>query len=42
MEVTISSDYNDNRLDLNDRGKELLGDSDYRLGNRLIRRDNRG
>jgi hypothetical protein len=42
VEVTISSDYNDNRSDLDDRGKELLGDSYYRLGNRSICRDNRG
>ena len=40
MEVTILSDNDDNRLDLNNRGKELLGDSDYRPGNR--RRGNRG
>ena len=42
MDVTILSDNNDNRLDLNDKGKELVGDSNYRPGNRLIRRDNRG
>jgi hypothetical protein len=42
VEVTILSDNDDNRLDLDDRGKELLGDSDYRLGNRLILRGNRG
>jgi hypothetical protein len=42
VEVTISSDDDDNRSDLDDRGKELPGDSDYRPGNRLIRRDNRG
>jgi hypothetical protein len=40
--VTILSDNDDNRLDLDDRGKELLGDGDYRPGNRLICRDNRG
>ncbi|KAH8747851.1 hypothetical protein BGZ57DRAFT_861822 [Hyaloscypha finlandica] len=42
VEVTISSDFNDSRSDLDDRGKELPGDSDYRPGNRSIRRDNRG
>jgi len=43
VEVTISSDDDDNRSDLDDRGKELAGDSDYRPGNRpLIRRGNRG
>jgi len=42
VKVTILSDDDDNRLDLDNRGKELLGDSDYRPGNRLIRRDNRG
>ena len=43
MEVTISSDDDDNRLDLDDGGKELLGDGDYRPGNRpLKRRGNRG
>ena len=42
MEVTISSDNDDNRSDLDDRGKELLGDNNYRPGNRSIRRDNRG
>ena len=43
MEVTILSDDDDNRLDLDDGGKELLGDGDYRPGNRpLIRRGNRG
>ena len=40
MEVTISSDDDDNRSDLNDGEKELLGDSDYRPGNRY--RGNRG
>jgi hypothetical protein len=39
--VILSDDDNDdNRLDLDDGGKELPGDSDYRPGNR--RRDNRG
>ena len=43
MEVTISSDDDDNRSDLDDGGKELAGDGDYRLGNRpLIRRGNQG
>jgi len=45
LEVVILSEDNDddNRSDLDDRGKELLGDSDYRPGNRsLKRRDNRG
>ena len=42
VEVTILSDDDDNRSDLDDGGKELLGDGDYRPGNRLIRRDNRG
>jgi len=42
VEVTISSDNDDNRSDLDDRGKELPGDSDYRPGNRSRRRDNRG
>jgi hypothetical protein len=44
-QVVISSDDDDddNRSDLDDGGKELPGDSDYRPGNRsLIRRDNRG
>jgi hypothetical protein len=40
VELTILGDNDDNRLDLNDGGKELLGDSDYRPGNRLIYRDN--
>ena len=40
MEVTILSDDDDNRSDLDYRGKELLGDSNYRPGNRC--RDNRG
>jgi hypothetical protein len=43
--VVISSDDDDddNRSDLDDGGKELPGDGDYRPGNRsLIRRDNRG
>jgi len=41
--VTISSDDDDNRLDLDDGGKELAEDGDYRPGNRLlIRRGNRG
>jgi len=40
VEVTILSDDDDNRLDLNDREKELPGDGDYRPGNR--RRGNRG
>jgi hypothetical protein len=41
-EVVISSDDDDddNRSDLDDGGKELPGDGDYRPGNR--RRDNRG
>ena len=42
VEVTISSDDDDNRSDLDDRGKELPGDGDYRPGNRSRRRDNRG
>ena len=44
MEVTILSDNDDNRLDLNNREKELLGDSNYRPGNRLGNRyrGNRG
>jgi hypothetical protein len=42
VEVTISSDDDDNRSDLDDGGKELPGDGDYRPGNRSIRRDNRG
>jgi len=42
VEVTRSSDDDENRLDLDDRGKELPGDSDYRPGNRSIYRDNRG
>jgi hypothetical protein len=41
--MTILSDNNDNRSDLDNRGKELAEDSDYRPGNRLlIRRNNRG
>jgi hypothetical protein len=40
VEVTISSDDDDNRSDLDDGGKELPGDGDYRPGNR--RRGNRG
>ena len=41
--MTILSDDDDNRLDLDNRGKELPGDGDYRPGNRLlIRRGNRG
>ncbi|KAH8752069.1 hypothetical protein BGZ57DRAFT_860653 [Hyaloscypha finlandica] len=43
VEVTILSDDDDNRLDLDDGGKELAEDGDYRPGNRLlIRRGNRG
>ena len=43
VEVTISSDDDDNRSDLDDGGKELAEDGDYRPGNRpLIRRGNRG
>ena len=43
VEVTILSDDDDNRSDLDDRGKELAEDGDYRPGNRpLIRRGNRG
>ena len=44
MEVTILSDDDDNRLDLDDREKELPGDGDYRPGNRPgnRRRGNRG
>jgi len=42
VEVTISSDDDDNRLDLDDGGKELPGDGDYRPGNRHSKhRDNR-
>ncbi|KAH8786895.1 hypothetical protein BGZ57DRAFT_851386 [Hyaloscypha finlandica] len=33
VEVTISSDDDDNRSDLDDREKELLRDSNYRPGN---------
>jgi hypothetical protein len=40
VEVTISSYNNDNRLDLDNREKELPGNSNYRPGNRY--RDNRG
>jgi hypothetical protein len=40
VEVTISSDDDDNRSDLDDGGKEIPGDGDYRPGNR--RRGNRG
>jgi len=40
VEVTISSDDDNNRSDLDDREKELPGDSDYRPGNK--RRGNRG
>ena len=42
MEVTISSDSDENRSDLNDGGKELPRDSDYTPGNRLILRGNQG
>ena len=43
VEVTISSNNDDNRSDLDDGGKELAEDGDYRPGNRpLIRRGNRG
>jgi hypothetical protein len=38
--VVISSNNNNNRSDLDNRGKQLPGDSDYRPGNR--QRDNRG
>ncbi|KAH8760197.1 hypothetical protein BGZ57DRAFT_858567 [Hyaloscypha finlandica] len=38
VEVTISSDNDDNRLDLDNGGKELLGDGNYRPR----QRDNRG
>jgi len=40
VEVTISSDDDDNRSDLDDGEKELPRDGDYRPGNR--RRGNRG
>ncbi|KAH8767808.1 hypothetical protein F5882DRAFT_442607 [Hyaloscypha sp. PMI_1271] len=36
VEVTISSDDDDNRSDLDDGEKELPGDSDYRPGNRPL------
>ncbi|KAH8745720.1 hypothetical protein BGZ57DRAFT_862433 [Hyaloscypha finlandica] len=44
VEVTISSDNDDNRSDLDDGEKELPGDGDYRPGNRPgnRRRGNRG
>jgi hypothetical protein len=42
VEVTISSDDDDTRSDLDDKGKELPGDGDYRPENRLIYRDNQG
>ena len=39
----IISSNNNNNLDLNDREKELPGDSNYRPGNRLSKyRGNRG
>ena len=40
--MTISSDDDDNRSDLDDGGKELPGDGDYRPGRPLKRKGNRG
>jgi hypothetical protein len=42
VEVTILSNNNNNRSDLDNGGKELPGNDDYRPGNRSICRDNRG